>query len=375
MNPIFRSRIALTAMGLVFGAWLLTAGVRIQAQECDPGEDEVSVAVENVHVVTEVAGAGPTPGNPNPGGDRKSRRMQMIKALSFDRRPSAILKAWHEPPPKDPEPQPSGAATSATEKPGNAPSTKVEAAAPEQKPAEEQPSKKEVPAANTPSSDPATTPKTSAEQAEAAKKAEQAQKEQAAKQAEEAKRKAAEDAAFQRELTRLQRQVTLGEWKSAREYVATLEMDEAKALYGQMLASLQSGAVGRIVLEPNLLQQLLNDGADTFKIQQALSGVGQGPGAAYMEKNLFTMPDMLGLLLATPGEFEADWLQKLGLILQFSINAGFDPDALLAEPPIVETRNGPKIPRDPTPEQPAEKRDEKPSEKSSEKPGEKTNNK
>ena len=38
---------------------------------------------------------------------------------------------------------------------------------------------------------------------------------------------------------------------------------------------------------------------------------------------------------ASPGEFDDDSVRKLGMILQFTINAGFDLESLLSQPAIV----------------------------------------
>lgn len=325
-----RSHVKLFAIPLLITAVSLIGPVVIHAQieltDPDDDRDVIAVAAEaegsqfsSSAVATPAANADAAKAK----NERKTRRLQQIKQLNFDRRPSTILKAWQTPPPADPVDEP------VTEKP-----------IPVMTPAESSVTSPETKGADTPKS--GATP-TAEETAAAAKKAEQAQKEQAAKQAAETKRKAAEDAAFQRELTKLQRQVTLAEWKEVRQYVANLEADEAKALYNQMMTTLQAGAVGRMNADPNMLQQLVTQGADIVKIQQTLSSMGQGPGAAYLEKNLFTMPDILGLLLATPGEFDDDAIRKAGMILLYSINSGFDLDALLADPTVLAAKAGPKL--------------------------------
>lgn len=271
---------------------------------------------------TPAAGAVATPEDTNKSNaDRKARRLAMIRKLTLDRRPSAILKAWQTPPPKD----------EAVAEPS------AEPAAPVDNPpvisAESTP-----PADALKPTDPATE-----KAAAAAKQAADAQKAAAEKQAAEAKRKAAEDAAFDRELTTFQRHVALSQWDAVRDFIANLEMEEAKALYTQMLTSLQSGSSGRMNVDPQALQQLVSQGADLVKIQETLSSLGQGPGAQYVEKNLFAMADILGLMLATPGEFDDDAIRKLGPILQFSMNVGFDLDSLLSAPPIAEARSGVKV--------------------------------
>ncbi len=115
-------------------------------------------------------------------------RLAKIKALKFDRRPSAILKAWATPP--------------------KAPDAESEAT-PEAKP------------------EPATTAKPAPEQPAAA-----------AAQAAAAKRAAEQLRAFEAQLTTLQRNVTLGRWEAVGTFVSGLPEAEAKALYAQLLKSL-----------------------------------------------------------------------------------------------------------------------------------------
>src|SRR5579872_1803868 len=114
-------------------------------------------------------------------GDGKARRLRMISGLTFDRRPSAILKTWQSPPPAE---------SPAKAEPDKAPATK-----PAPKPADPKPASPKPPVAG---KSPATSPsKTAGSQAApagsrpdlaAAKKAESAQKEEAAKKAAEAQK-------------------------------------------------------------------------------------------------------------------------------------------------------------------------------------------
>ncbi|MBS0203028.1 MAG: hypothetical protein JSS49_09040 [Planctomycetes bacterium] len=335
--PVFlRSRISLIVVPFVIAAmsWISPVSIHGQVEVPDPVEELQSVPLPADSDGPQVASSTPTATSDaaKAKAERKTRRLQQIKQLNFDRRPTAILKAWQTPPPVEPVME---AIEETSGSSADSPTVTADV-----KPAEAPKNEPKTVDATKPGA--TTTPE---ETAAAAKKAEQAQKEQAARQAADAKRKAAEDAAFQRELTKLQRHVTLAEWTDVRQYIANLEAEEAKALYSQMITSLQSGAIGRMNIEPNMLQQLVTQGADIYKIQQTLSSMGQGPGAAYLEKNLFTMPDVLGLLLATPGELDDDVIRKAGMILLYSINSGFDLDALLAEPPIVEAKAGPKLAR------------------------------
>ena len=275
--------------------------------------------------------------------ERKARRLQIIRALSFDRRPSAILKAWREPPPKIEATPADAAANPPQAVPEPAPPARPIESAAVEKAAGEKVSGEKVAGQ--------TAPAANAEQAQKDEAAKQA--EAAKQQAEAAKRKAAEDAAFQQELSLVQRQVTLGEWSEVQKYIARLEREEADALYGQLLTSLQTGAMGRMNVDPNMLQQLVMQATDVSQIQQSLASMGMGAGGAYAEKNLFTMPDVLGLMLATPAGYDEDAGRKLGMILQLAITAGFDLQALLSAPPIEAARQGSRVVVSKDPEPPA----------------------
>ena len=128
--------------------------------------------------------------------ERKARRLQIIRALSFDRRPSAILKAWREPPPKIEATPADAAANPPQAVPEPAPPARPIESAAVEKAAGEKVSGEKVAGQ--------TAPAANAEQAQKDEAAKQA--EAAKQQAEAAKRKAAEDAAFQQELSLVQRQ-------------------------------------------------------------------------------------------------------------------------------------------------------------------------
>jgi len=150
----------------------------------------------------EMQEAPPAPGKEKPEG-KSTPRLEKLKKLEYDRRPSAILAAWSTPP-KAPEP----------EKP-------LEADKKEE-------GKQEEAAAPTPT-DPEAAKKT-AEEAEKKKKKE-----------EEAAKKAAEAKAIEEEAKVLQRNVTLGDWPAVKTYLAGIAENEGKAGYAQILKSLQKG--------------------------------------------------------------------------------------------------------------------------------------
>lgn len=238
---------------------------------------------QQVVVNDDGSGEMPAPGEENPGGPapapggKASPRQARLVQLDFDRRPSAILKAWSAPPTseagKTDEPPPDAAAAEpAPEAPAEAPSTADPAAPPAD-------------------------PEAAREKAEAA----EAQKKKAA---EEAAKKAAEAKALDAEMAALQRQVTLGDWDAVKAYLAGLTKEEAKAGYEHLLRSLQAGPKAR----PNVPQQF----------------------QAWQEKNRFGAGDVIGLGLAAPAEPEKKQLATLGRILRQALDGGVQLDAFLA---------------------------------------------
>jgi hypothetical protein len=132
-----------------------------------------------------------------------TERQKKLAKLTFDRRPSAVLKTWSKPP----------EAPADAEEPVEAPPPPAEA----------------PPAAET----------ASEETKEAAKEAERAAKE--AEKAAEKERKAAEAKALDAELLDFQRRVALGDWQGVRAYLAGLTPGEAKAGYSQLVKNLAAG--------------------------------------------------------------------------------------------------------------------------------------
>lgn len=131
-------------------------------------------------------------------GQAESPRLAALKALVYDRRPSAILKAWSSPwPPPEPTEEDVPSDGEAASQPASAPAASAPAATPEQA-------------------------------------AEQAAAEAAAAKA------SAEQKAIQLEARDLQRAVTLGRWDEVRTYLRALSEAEGKAAYRQMVTSLQN---------------------------------------------------------------------------------------------------------------------------------------
>ncbi|MBI1851783.1 MAG: hypothetical protein HYR85_15695 [Planctomycetes bacterium] len=278
------SRLAAFLFVLLTGRSLLFAQTVIQTPDgqtiiVDGGEGEQPPQAQ------------PVPdGQPAPNADAKpTPRQQKLQQLTFDRRPSAILKAWSNPPkPKEAEPD------SALPPPAV-----VEAVVP---------SPYDVP-----------------ENPEAVKKkaeAEAAQK----KAAEEAAKKAAEAKAIDEEMVALQRAVTLGDWKGVKTYFAELTPAEGKTGYERLLQVLK--------MPP--------------PPQQPTPGQPPPPqqGQQQGEKNRFAAEDVIGLCSAAPLPLEKAHTTSLGQILRLALDAGVQLDGFLETVrPGVDSIDSPLIRR------------------------------
>src|SRR5260221_17629 len=217
------------------------------------------------------------PAGPEATSGKSTPRLEKLKKLEYDRRPSAILAAWSTPP-KPPEAE------------------KKEA---EKKEEEKKAEKPEAEAAN--AATPPEAPATPADP-EAAKKKAEADK----KKAEEAALKAAEAKAIEAEMKALQRSVTLGDWTAVKSYLGGLAEGDKKAGYDQLLKSLQRGPPPR---PGNVPQQ----------------------GQMYVEKNRFAPEDVLGLAAASPSKLEKANLEILGQILRQALDSGHQIERLLRD--------------------------------------------
>ncbi|MCY3000478.1 MAG: hypothetical protein NTV21_01530 [Planctomycetota bacterium] len=139
---------------------------------------------------------------------------------------------------------------------------------------------------------------------EEAKAAEAAAAEAAAKAAEEAKKQAEEAKAIDAELKKFQRDVTLGDWAAVKAAMAGWAKDEQKAAYDTLLRSLQEGPRQR----PQVPQQ----------------------GQQHLERNQFSPADVLGLAAAAPHAPSDANLQHLGVILKQALDQGHQLSSFLA---------------------------------------------
>ncbi|MBX3414697.1 MAG: hypothetical protein KF708_18560 [Pirellulales bacterium] len=256
-----------------------------------------------------------------PEGQAQQQRLQQIQQLQFDRRPSTILKVWNEA-----QAEEAAAAAKAAEAENDA-----------EQPAEDKPAKDQPAAAPAAEAKPA--PSKPEEPKPAESKPADGKPAEGAKGAEdEAKKKgpSPEELAqaakqFTEQLTRLQRDVTLGRWSDVKSLLASLPKFEAKAIYRQMLAALLAGPQGaQRPIDINALQQLAFGSTDPVALRQALAAAGQGPGAAMMEKNLFGVSDVVGLALASPTPLNQESFARLGTLSQQLVAGGHDVDALVA---------------------------------------------
>lgn len=214
----------------------------------------------------------------NPGADAaqqaRAARLEQIKQLTFDRRPSETLRLWLEASRPDLVQTPSQAA----------------------------------PTARPPDPNKEPTPEETA-----------------------AAQRAAADKAFADLLETLQTQVTLGHWGQVRKSLQAFEADEARAVYLRMLESLLAGPMlGESQLDPGLMQQiLLQRGADAPTMIAQLAAAGMGRGGQVIEPNAFSAEDFVGLIVCRPTYLEATQLAQLGGILRLSVLRGHDVQEVL----------------------------------------------
>jgi len=253
-------------------AALFSSVARAQTVVVTQGSGGIVVLPQGVATPTPA----PAPGTPGAAATPSTPRQEKLKALEYDRRPSAILAAWSTPP-KPPEPEPPPEAT--TE--------------PETRPATE----------TRPVEGPEMDPEAAAKAAEEERK-----------KKEEAAAKAAEAKAIEEEMAALQRNVTLGDWAAVKAYLAGLTEEEKKAGYDRMLQSLGTPKPPQPV--PNAPPQ----------------------NQAYAEKNRFSPEDILGLADAAPLPLTKENLTALGKLLRLALDQGHQLEGFLdrVEPRLAE---------------------------------------
>ena len=192
---------------------------------------------------------------------KKAARLQKIQQLTFDRRPSAILKVWATPEDASDDDQDEGDADPET--PGN-PNV------PRQAP----------PNANGQAAKPKPDP-------------------------------------FDLELKAFRRKVTAGDWSAVKTFLSALPEDEAKAVYKKLIDTLP-------VANPMMAMMAGRQGGRGPRMtQQQMMMMQQNPQMGmFMEKNSLSNADVIALATIRPVDLEPELLQGLGQAVRVSIDAG-----------------------------------------------------
>lgn len=306
MSMLMRSARSLIA-GLVFAAGLaprdllaqvtVTSGTSIQLQALGYAFEEEFEPVVVVQAPATVAPAAPQAPVVN------AKRLDRLKRLEYDRRPSVILTAWAKPPAPASQPAPASAPT-----PESAPASLTAADSSASQPAADEPPATQAAspgAESQPASQPS--PEAAAKLAEEKKKAD-------------ADKAAAEEKALDAEMSALQRDVALGRWTEVGAYLRGLSAEESKAGYERMLQSLVQGPQQR---PQNIPPQ----------------------GQIYIERNRFGAEDVLGLAQAAPLELAKEHLPQLGNLLRQALDAGSQIEVLLAQARIDIAKDGARLDR------------------------------
>ena len=199
---------------------------------------------------------------------KKQQQLQKIQQLTFDRRPSAILRAWSTP-------REVALAEGTSGTPTNGPFPPGMSAAAIRRLQASGAMIPNVAGAASPSSAPA----------------------------------AAADP-FDRDLKALQLDVTLGDWEAVKGGLKKLEPEIAKAAYGQLLQSLSSGPNNAGMMQGQI--QVING------VQVAMPP----PQHFTLERNVFSNPDVLALARVSPTAFDKERIPPLGQVLRQAIEQG-----------------------------------------------------
>lgn len=219
-------------------------------------------------------------------------RLQRLRQLQFDRRPSAILKAWSTP-------EIALADEAAKAEPadsGRAASRPLESAATE--PAKPQPSIPSAPSVLQPG-------------VVAAESDLEAPSASTANPSEANATTSRVDAALELELKTFQRNVTLGDWVAVKKYLAELPKVEGTAAFQQLLSSLNRNPA--VPSSPTM--PVPNMPVPTMPVPNV-------PGVPIREANVFAIDDLLGLAAAAPTGVEKNHVPLLAGILRLTLVRG-----------------------------------------------------
>lgn len=282
-------------------------------------------------MVAQPGASGETPQPGSAGAATPSPRIDRLRQLQYDRRPSTILREWAAPepaepdirPPAPPVASPLAEAAPAAAAPGS--SEAASAAAPE-KPTATAVAPSAPPSLSTPPGaapsvkiaisgrsaavNPFATPSgLSGLSGAPAMVAPAAATEPAPAPAASAPSEAAaaqpaiDPAVLEYEFRMLQRNVTLGRWDKVKAYFKEIPLEDAKAGYAQLLQSLMIGPQ-----DPNN--------------QQRRDGVP-------IEQNLFELSDLLAIASASPVPLDRPTTQQLAYLSQLMFQSGLLPETLI----------------------------------------------
>jgi hypothetical protein len=121
---------------------------------------------------------------------------------------------------------------------------------------------------------------------------------------------AAKSDSFDSDLRGLQRDVTLGDWVAVRRFLAGLDKVEGKAVYDHLIQALASGQAGMPGMMPGQVQMI-----NGMQVQMQ-------PQQIMMERNVFASQDVISLARVAPVPLDKQRLEQLGQILRQSIDQG-----------------------------------------------------
>ena len=223
---------------------------------------------------------------------RKKQRLEAINGITFDRRPSAILKLWSERGKKPAEPlDPIPPAEVAKEEAPKPEATSAEATSDPNAAAKEQ---------------------TPEEKAAAEAKAKEEAKAKAAAEAKDKKQ-------FSALLTRLSESVTLGEWDTFAKLVTDRKIfsePESTALYNRLLDQLAS----QMGIDFSQVEGLSKEMRDFM--QSMMGDQRNNPGQAYVEKHSLNFADLIAMIRSAPSELTDDEVGKLARLLRRTLGVG-----------------------------------------------------
>ena len=224
----------------------------------------------------------------------KQERLQKIQKLTFDRRPSAILRAWSTPVEETPVEE-----------------TPVEETAVEETAVEETAGEKAATVSGTSSTasrsgslSPVVAPQDPLTLATAG-----------AAGPDGSSSSVTGNDPFSKSLRNLQRDVTLGKWDDVRGFLKSLAADEGKAAYAKLLEGMvrtPSGLPPGVETMPGLSDQ---------QRQRITSLLNQSRGRG-VETNVISFTDVLGIAAAAPQQIDQAALSSLASIVRIAIGAG-----------------------------------------------------